>query len=623
MSSLRSKLVSFVLILILFLSMLLCGVAYWQSRSALETEIKAEISQSASNKVSFVTEWVSSRQKVVAAILPRFGQGELKLVLDQAKASGGLDEAYVGQPDKTMTMTTNAPKLPDGYDPTGRPWYKAAAATDGPIASPPYIDAGTNQPIISFAQARKDNGQVVAVAGGDVTLKRVVEEIVATKLPGNGYAFLMTQEGEIIAHPKKDSGLKKVAEVISGYNLTAQSKNGQISESSLDGKTVWTALYPVGDTGWLLGVVVPVAEATAPVNTLLYLMLGLLVVGVAIGGAITYVGVSRLMHGLIMMRDAMRNIASGGGDLTVHLTVDSQDEVGQSKDAFNRFLGALRGMIADTKSNAGDLLQGFHHVAEETDRISSSSQQQAMSANATAAAIEEMSVSVSHIADSAKTAEQLARTAGQASRDVAQDVRETAAEISRIADTVRQLSQVLNGLDARSSQISTIVGVIKEIADQTNLLALNAAIEAARAGEQGRGFAVVADEVRKLAERTGSSTVEIGNMITLIQEETSRAVQSMQTAVSQVQSGVEKSSSVAESIQRIEHSSLEVVSTLGDIAAATAEQSSASQDIARNIERINEMTENTDFAIQQAQQTTSRLRQVAEGLRAMMDKFQV
>ena len=140
-------------------------------------------------------------------MLARFGSGELKPILDQAKEAGAFDDMYVGQPDKTMTQFSGAVPVPPGYDPTGRPWYVAAIASQGAIASPPYIDAATKLPIITFAKARRDGGNVVAVAGGDVQLKRIVDEILSARLPGDGYAFLATRDGQIIAHPAKDSVL--------------------------------------------------------------------------------------------------------------------------------------------------------------------------------------------------------------------------------------------------------------------------------------------------------------------------------------------------------------------------------------------------------------------------------
>ena len=623
MASLKARMIIFVIIVIAGISSLLCGVAYWKMKDALLESISSQIDQAAAAKVSFVTEWVASRQLAVASALGGFGNANLKPVLDQAREAGGFDDLYIGQPDKTMTQFSKATPVPPGYDPTGRPWYVAAIAAQEAIATPPYIDSSTKLPIITFAKALRVNGSVVAVAGGDVMLKRVVEEIISTKLPGEGYAFLIAKDGLVIAHPAKDSGLKKISEVLPGFDLAAAGSDGKIRQLAIGGETVMTALFPVGKTGWLLGVIVPEAKATEPISRMMYTMLGLMAAGLIIGVFATSVGISRMMSGMVLLRDAMRSMSVGGGDLTVSLPVDSNDEVGQTKDSFNRFLVNLCGMVSEVKGNAVKLLDGIEHVAKETDLISDGSKQQSSFATSTAAAVEEMTASVSQIAESARNAEKMTRESGRVSQQLVGDVRETSEDIALISSTIGKLESVLKGLDSRSMQINHIVGVIKEISDQTNLLALNAAIEAARAGEQGRGFAVVADEVRKLAERTGVSTVEIGTMIQLIQEETKIAVSSMEVAVQQVQSGVEKSKAVSKSIEHIERSSQEVEKALSAIALATTEQSTASQEISRNIERIHEMTESSDVSIQETQAQTHDLRTLAQELRTMMDKFKV
>ena len=166
-SSLKARMIAFVLLVIVVISTLLCGVAYWKMKDAMSESIYSQIDQAAAAKVSFVSEWVSSRQAVVASTLGRFGAEDLKPVLDQAADAGGLDDMYIGQPDKTMTQFSKATPVPEGYDPTGRPWYVAAIASQEAIAPPPYIDAATKLPVITFAQARRDGGNVVAVAGGD------------------------------------------------------------------------------------------------------------------------------------------------------------------------------------------------------------------------------------------------------------------------------------------------------------------------------------------------------------------------------------------------------------------------------------------------------------------------
>jgi methyl-accepting chemotaxis protein len=291
----------------------------------------------------------------------------MKPILDQSQVAGKLDDMYVGEPSKKMTQFTGSTPVPPGYDPTGRPWYLAASNSQEAIATAPYIDAATKKPIITFAKALRKDGQLVAVAGGDVSLARVADEVVSSKLPGDGFAFLITGDGSVIAHPAKDSGMKKIGEVMPGFDLNGISKDGALQTISLNGEASMTALYPVGKTGWLLGVVVPVAAATVSVSHMIQLMIGVLIAGVVVVALLATIGVARMLSGLTELRDAMRNVASGDGDLTLHLPVRSHDEVGQIAEAFNAFVHKLHGMFVSVRNDAEALARdtaALHQAAE-------------------------------------------------------------------------------------------------------------------------------------------------------------------------------------------------------------------------------------------------------------------
>ena len=621
--TLRTRLMIFVLLVLTTLSVVFCTVAYLKMSSALEQEIQNEIKMAADNKVSFVSEWVDSRQKIVGSVLPRFGTGELKPMLDQARDAGGFDDMYVGQPDKTMTQFTGAAPVPPGYDPTGRPWFLAAKDAAGPIASPPYIDAATKRPIITFAQARKDGGQLVAVAGGDVTLARVVQEVTAAKLPGDGFAFLVTAEGDVIAHPQKDSGLKKIGEVMPGFDLGALGKDGQIHEVSVDDATSLVALYPVPKTSWLFGVVVPKAAALAPVKQLLTMMVGLAVAALLLAGILAYAGVAKMLAPLNVLHKAMAEVASGQGDLTKTLPVGNRDEVGQIAEAFNQFVAKLREMFITVRDESDALARDAADLNRVAEQIAQDSRVQSSELSATAATIEEITVSINHIADHVGETEALVSRSRSNSVESHHAMTEVEREVQSILHAVSSLHGVMGSLSGQSEQIKGIVGVIRDIADQTNLLALNAAIEAARAGESGRGFAVVADEVRKLAERTATATVQIAEMIDTVIRRTGEAITHADVTNEKVSSGVTLSREAASKVEEIKHSAEEISSRMSEITSSTAEQGVATNEMARSAERVNVMAQQTDTSLQEALATINVLASRGDELKALVARFRL
>ncbi len=311
------------------------------------------------------------------------------------------------------------------------------------------------------------------------------------------------------------------------------------------------------------------------------------------------------------------------GDLTRRIRVETRDEMGNIAERFNAAGDKLREVMQGVELSAAAVFDSAAQLKSYSRQIANDSEQQNESVASTAAAIEQITVSVSHVADSAREASNAAVSAVETSETGVKTVRRAAMEMNSIASSVSQSAELIEGLNIRAREISGIVNVIRDIADQTNLLALNAAIEAARAGEQGRGFAVVADEVRKLVEKTGNATGEITAMIADIQRETANAVSSMQTGSAQAGRGVQLAEDAAAFLGQINAGAQDTRMRIEDIAAAMREQSAATNDIASNLERISVMSEHSNEEVQQAIASIGRLEMLAEKLRADVMHFKV
>jgi len=331
-------------------------------------------------------------------------------------------------------------------------------------------------------------------------------------------------------------------------------------------------------------------------------------------------GVATALHKLI---DMVKDVAEGEGDLTKRLQIASQDELGQLAQWFNTFLEKLHHVISE-------LAQVAEHVASASDQLSASSAQQAQSAETQknqsiqiATAMQQMSASILQVSDNATKAAESSRLAAETARHGGAIVDETLNKMQTISESVSATTQKMEELGRSSDQIGRIINVIDDIADQTNLLALNAAIEAARAGEQGRGFAVVADEVRKLAERTTTATKEIAQMIKNIQDETRTAVDAMQGGTRQVEDGVKSTSQAGKSLKEIIHMSEQVGEMIVHIATASTEQSGASEEINRNAEEIARLVNQSAAGAQQSARACQDLAGLALALRNMVGNFKL
>jgi methyl-accepting chemotaxis protein len=348
---------------------------------------------------------------------------------------------------------------------------------------------------------------------------------------------------------------------------------------------------------------------------------------IALGLALAWFIGARLAAPITRLARQVEEVA-GSLDLRQRVELSPSDlalnrEAGLTAEAFNGLLGKLHMTLREVLDNAAQVSQAVTQLSGTAAQVAQHSTEQSDSAAGMAAAMEQSTVSLQEIANNARYLDQTARQSGQLSHQGEEVIHRAGDEMGRIAGTVREGAASIEDLGRQSDQITAIVNVIKEIADQTNLLALNAAIEAARAGEAGRGFAVVADEVRKLAERTAQSTQQIAGMIGGIQRSSAAAVGVMEDTVRRVGQGVDLAAQAGESITRISAGSEQLVKGVEDIATALQQQNLAYQDIARHVERIAHMTEENSHAAEGAAGSAQRLEGLSRAMQRAVERFRL
>jgi methyl-accepting chemotaxis protein/methyl-accepting chemotaxis protein-3 (ribose and galactose sensor receptor) len=311
-----------------------------------------------------------------------------------------------------------------------------------------------------------------------------------------------------------------------------------------------------------------------------------------------------------------------GGDLSRTIAVDKGDSTSLLA-GMSAMQEHLRQMIGGIQRGATTLNGAAESLTGQMTQINNAAQQSADATGATAASIEQMAVSVGHISDNAKESEVKSQRSATLAATGEAHARQVAQELNQVALQVGDASTRIEGLVERTREIGGIANVIKEIADQTNLLALNAAIEAARAGEQGRGFAVVADEVRKLADRTSHATGQITGMIQAIQDDTTAVVGSMHTVTPQVTKGVETANNAAATLREINTEANATLANFREVANSTSEQSTASDNVAGSVEKIAQMIEEMANSVNSANQNVLTLEHLAEELRDSVSRFKV
>ncbi|QXH53244.1 methyl-accepting chemotaxis protein [Pseudomonas fakonensis] len=596
-------------------------------RNTIRQNIESSVRQAGAQTASSVQNWMSGRILVLenlAQDIAQQGAGpNVPGLVDQPSYTSNFQFTYFGQNTGLFTQRPDA-KMPDGYDPRQRPWYSQAVTANQTLLTPPYqASVGGLVVTIAIPVKARNNGELLGVVGGDLSLDTLSEILAAVDFGGIGHAFLVDGNGQVIVSPDKGHLMQNLKDIYPGANLRIEPGMQDVTLNGEERIVSFAKVDGLPSAQWYIGLSIDKDKAYAALGQFrTSAIIAMLVAVAAIAGLLGLL-IPVLMRPLTTMGRAMRDIAEGEGDLTRRLSVEQKDEFGELATSFNRFVERIHASITEVSSATRLVHDLSEKVVGASNASLSGSEEQSMRTNSVAAAINELGAATQEIARNAADASQHASGASEQAHDGREVVDQAINAMTALSQRISESCEQIETLNASTDEIGKILDVIKGISQQTNLLALNAAIEAARAGEAGRGFAVVADEVRNLAHRTQESAEEIHRMITSLQVGSREAVHTMNTSQVSSEQTVQVANQAGERLASVTQRIGEIDGMNQSVATATEEQTAVVESLNLDITQINALNQQGVENLNETLRHCDALSQQAGRLKQLVGSFRI
>ena len=616
--SLKAKILMLVNLAILTIIILLSTTFYTSQKDLLLQQSYQNLKSVGAEISRGIGDWINVRHDIIKGLSNNVDNPEFVSHLVQARTSGNFALSFYG--DENGKMLDADPTIDrTGYDPRTRDWYKDTKAAGQATLSKPYISASMKKLVVAFSSPVAHG-----VVSGVIDIDSIINNINGLNIQANGEAILLLKDGTVIAYKDKARILKPASELAADLNtafLEQSSRGEQFQEIQINGQEKLALTVPIPNTEW--NILFSLDKATL-MDPLYSQLIQQIIIALIIGGAFSLalsLLINYLFRPLKTVSGALQTIADGRGDLTQRIPLSAQDEIGLLATNFNRFVGSLNELIAHIRTLASNIDGEADHGLKRSQSSVRELSRQQQELTMVATAVTEMASATQEIASNAERTAAAAIQSAESSEAGKYLVNKTRESISHLADGVSEATDVIAQLDRHAQEINGILATIKGIAEQTNLLALNAAIEAARAGEQGRGFAVVADEVRVLSQRTAASTTEIQSTIETLQRTTQKAVGLMAKSQDMASHSVQDALDASAALEEITRAVSSISDMANQIATAAEEQSHVTNEITTNVTAIKDVADELADDAVDAQEDANKLQTHAADLNSKVAHF--
>lgn len=616
-NSIRVKVVVVISLLLGIALGILAFTSYTNAKKAVVSASEQNFVALAGSHANDVSMWLEARRAETetvanAPVVVSGNQEDVLAYLKSEQRRSGIYESFMlADREANYYSTDNTTGTIADQD-----YFQQVLSSGNTVVSDPLVSKTSGQSILVVAAPVLSGNQITGVLVGSLLTQEMAQIVTSVSVGKSGYAYLLQQDGLCIAHNDQSLAMKTNFLQDGGQHssVAEAARKMTAGETGFSRYTVndvkeLVGYAPVKGTTWSVAVSIPVSEAVSALGSMLAVnIIVTLLIIVATAFVVSFV-VKKFVEPVTVLRVELKKLSQGDGDLTREIPVVSDDELGDLARTGNAFLASLRTILVDVR-------KASVQVADTSQQLNTNAQQTAIGASETATAMGEIAATVDQLSVNAQKVAEASETTSQFATDGEQVIAHIVEQMDIVAASARSVAVIIDSLSHKSQGIHQIIELITNIADQTNLLALNAAIEAARAGEQGLGFAVVAEEVRKLAEKSTGATKEISNLVSAIQNEAEKAVEGMNEAGVVVAAGTDAVKEAGESFGNIITAVQGLSSEIHSIAASTEQMSSGVQNVAAS-------TEEQTASMEEVSASAEALSRLSNDLDAIVNKFKV